>query len=211
MKFLIFITTILVCSPSFAIMKKMVAAPSSNIGGLYVLEGLIAFQAKFDNTSNSVTDKTFASSETSLGYILSDWLYLGGVFNYTVLKEKTSDSSSNVISHDGTLQYYGPSLGYMGETWFLIGHYFAAAEQKDSVSGDTISSYTTNRSGAGYGFNLGYKVVTSTFIELAPMIAYKSITYTNCKDPNTGVTGNCSSSITQSEVTPYLTILFNFK
>jgi hypothetical protein len=178
--------------------------------GLYVSESLLGFSFKFNTSPTAVTEKTLLSSETSLGYIIAGWAYLGGVFTYSMVNEKTADSNSNEISHQETYQYYGPAFGYMGDNWMFIGHYYAFAEMRDNVSGYNITSYTMNRTGTGYGLNVGYRFMLGDF-ELAPLVSYKQITYNNCKDPNTGATSTCNPSVVQTDIIPYFTILFNFK
>ncbi|MDZ4676049.1 MAG: hypothetical protein SGI74_00950 [Oligoflexia bacterium] len=178
--------------------------------GLYVSQNLFGVSLRFNTGPSSVQDKTLISSETGLGYILGGWAYLGGVFNYTMVNEKTTDSGSNAVTHQETYQYYGPALGYMGESWMFIVHYYAFAEMRDNVSGYNVNPYTTNRTGSGYGVNVGYRFLFGDF-ELAPVISYKAISYINCKDPNSGATSACSPDVVQNDIIPYFSILFNFK
>ena len=70
--------------------------------GLYVSQNLFGVSLRFNTGPSSVQDKTLISSETGLGYILGGWAYLGGVFNYTMVNEKTTDSGSNAVTHQET-------------------------------------------------------------------------------------------------------------
>lgn len=178
--------------------------------GLYVSEGLLGYTLGYDYGLASIQERTEGSSETSLGYVLAGWLYIGGVFNYTMINEKQVDFFSQKTNHQETFQYYGPALGWMGENWMVIGQYYAFAERKDNVSGDGVTSFSLDNTGTGFGLNLGYRFNLGGF-ELGPVISYKLINYTNCRDPSTGATSSCSPAIKQSEVTPYATLFYNFK
>lgn len=157
-----------------------------------------------------MTEKLYFSSETGLGYILGDWFYLGGVFNLTLVKEKVGSSGSET-THDETFQFYGPSIGWMGDNrFFVILHYFAYAEHRDQVTNPNGSTSTNARTGTGFGLNVGYTFPMGSF-EIAPVLAFKNINYVNCKDPSSGATSTCNPTVTQTELTPYLTLLFNFK
>ncbi len=190
--------------------SSVFAAKPSDKKGIFLSEGIIGFTQRYSSGSPAVQEKVLMSSETGLGYIFGKWFYLGAIFNYTIVNETTDDSISKV-SHQNIFQYYGPSLGWMGEDWFLLGHYFAAAEQRDTVTGDGPSTYTNVRTGTGYGGSLGYKFHLNTILDLAPVITYKAVNYTSCRDLNTGSMSACSPVITESDFLPYITLLIDFQ
>ena len=199
---------------SFALIVLVVILPAASSwadsDGLYMSEALIGYTQTFNNSSvGSVASKGIFSSETGLGYVFSGWFYVGGVFTYSIVNEKVIDSSVTSINHAETFQYYGPALGYMGDNWFFIGHYYAAAEMKDVVTGSFITQ-NYGYTGTGFWLNIGYKFLLGSF-ELAPVLSYKNITYNNCRDPYTGASSACNPSQNQTEITPYLTLLFNFR
>jgi hypothetical protein len=187
----------------FSFSKAALADP----GGLYVTEGLLPYDVNFNSSPTGVTQRLFLSSETGLGYIIDGWFYLGGIFNYTAVNEQTTDSAGT-FNHQETFQYYGPTVGYMTDSWYFLVHYFANAEKKDILTGAATGNY--DNTGNGFGIGIGYKFPVGG-IELAPVLSFKSITYTNCKDPSSGATATCNPSIQQTEIDPYFTLLFNFK
>jgi hypothetical protein len=176
--------------------------------GLYLTEGLMGYQVNYNYTPDSVTQRTYLSSETGLGYIIGGWFYLGGIFNYTGVNEQISDNNNNTVTHNETFQYLGPSIGYMGDSLILLGNYFAYAEKKDNFSG--AAAGTIDDTGSGFGVSVGYKFPLWG-IEMAPVASLKFITYNNCRDPNSGAMVSCSPLVQQNEIDPYITFLFNFK
>lgn len=178
---------------------------------MYLSLGLMGYRFNTGGVIGAVQEKTLLSSETSLGYVFKSWLYVGGLFNYTVGTDKTTDGTGSATNHQLTYQYYGPSLGFMGSNFFLLGHYFLNAQHKDVVTPDTGVGYTDDRTGSGFGASIGYKVVQSTLLEVAPVLAYKAITYENCRNRVTGATAQCNPKISQNEFTPYITLLINFR
>ena len=203
-----FIFISLLCLVALASVSSVGLADDS--GGVFLTEGLMGYSLSFSNAAlGAPQQRTFGSSETSLGYVFSNWLYFGGVINYTIVNQKNTDGFNNPYNHQETYQYYGPALGYIGENWFLIGHYYAAAEKRDTVTGN-FPQQNYDYTGTGFGINLGYKFPIWGF-EMAPVLAYKNINYTNCKDPNTGATSTCNPTQNQTETTPYITFLFAFK
>jgi len=196
------IVLVLVFLASISTSVQVKADPS----GLYITEGVLPYDINFSSSPTGVTQRLFLSSETGLGYIIGDWFYIGGIFNYTAVNEQTTDSSG-IINHQETFQYYGPSIGYMSDSWYILAHYFANAEKKDSISGAASANY--DNTGNGFGVSLGYKFPIGG-IEMAPVISFKSITYTNCS-ANNGASGTCNPTQQQTEFDPYFTFLFNFK
>jgi hypothetical protein len=204
-QFLLFVIIFLACKPlAFAGFGF-----SGGAGGLYLSESLIGYSFNFNNGPSSLQQRIYGSSESDLGYVFSSSFYLGGQFTYTSVNDKFSDSSSNSYTHQETYQYYGPTIGYMGDGIFLWGTYYLAAEKKDVVtSNNPTQNY--DYTGNGFGLNLGYRFPVAGF-EMAPMLAYRYVSYTNCKDPYSGATSTCNPTQIQSEFTPYVTFLFNFK
>ena len=182
---------------------------SADPDGLFLSEGLIGYTLSFNQSPTAVVSRTLASSQTGLGYVFGGWAYVGGLFDYSLIWETTSDSSNNTTSHQESYEYYGPSFGYINDNWVFILDWLAYTEQKDNVSSPS-GGYTTDRTGSGFGFDIGYRWNFGSF-ELGPLLSLKSITYNNCRDPNSGATSSCSPTITQFEVTPYVHLLFNFK
>lgn len=177
--------------------------------GIYLNEGLIFYTLSFNQSPTSVTSRTLGSSQTGLGYVFGGWFFLGGLFNYTLLNETTSDSGNASTAHQETYEYYGPSAGYVSDNWSFIFHWLAYTEQKDNVSAPG-GGYTTDRTGAGFGLDVGYRWDLGAF-DLGPVISVKSINYSNCRDPNSGATSSCNPTVTQFDVTPYIQFFFNFK
>lgn len=205
MKFL----ALLILSFAFSGFSQKVFA-AGEAEGILMSEGLFGYSLNFSATApGSTQSSTYLSSETRLGYVFNGWFYVGGVFNYTLNNEKILDSSSTMVTHALTYQYYGPSVGYIGESWIFLLSYYAAAEKRDTVTG-SFTTQNYDNTGAGFGFNIGYKFVMGDF-NIAPVIAYKNITYSNCKDPYSGATSSCNPSQNQAEFTPYLTLMYNFR
>jgi len=183
---------------------------SAEPSGVYVTEALIGYSATVNNTATAVTEKTLYSSQTGLGYPIAGWLYLGGVFIYTGVTEKSTDALSLETLHQETYQYYGPTLGLMTDDFFILGNYFVNAEKKDTITSPGALTQNVDNMGTGWGVNVGMKFPLWGF-ELAPTLAYKNILYTTCKDPYSGASVSCNPNVQQTEITPYVTFLFNFK
>jgi hypothetical protein len=192
-KLLILLTLVAIVTGSAT---SALAVPS----GLYFHLGLIGYQSKFDNSAPAVQERTVLAADTGLGIIVGDWAYIGGVFNYSPVNETVGG-----VGHNETYQYYGPAFGWMGDEWIVVGQYLAYAEQRDSAPWGT-----TVRTGSGYALSVGYRWELGTF-GLGPMVTYKSLRYTNCKDPYSGATSTCDPAINHSETTPYVTVWWNFK
>ena len=176
--------------------------------GLYVYLGALPYYWKQDHGEYQTEETTQLFADAGLGYIVGNWFYFGGTFHfYSGLRRLNTNSAKN--EHKYLNQMYGPSIGWMGGSWFWLAHYYAYAEQRDEDLNQP-NQVDTVRTGAGYGTSLGYRFHVGA-LELGPMLTYKNIRYTNCKDPVTGVTGGCNPESQKAEVIPYVTLLFNFR
>ncbi|MCC6277662.1 MAG: hypothetical protein IT289_07090 [Oligoflexia bacterium] len=196
----------ILCTFFLIVSMKAHAEPT----GLFLSESLIGFSGALSSTASNVSQQTVFSSETGLGYVLWGAVYLGGAFSYQAHSESVTDSTGRATQHMRTNQYYGPSLGWINDAFVIAGTYYAFAEEKDNVTPISGAGYADSRTGSGFGVLASYRFSLGWF-QLGPTVIYRSIGFTNCRNPITGATSSCSPQIDRSELLPYLTLFLNLQ
>jgi hypothetical protein len=108
--------------------------------------------------SKTLSDGTTAIYDIKLGYLMSEGLYIGGIYT------SRSDSALNLSGNSGSAT--GASVGYMAGTGiFVMGHYL--------VSG----TYGTYSDGSGIQADFGYKAGMGSGWLLGAELSYRSMTY----------------------------------
>lgn len=182
---------------------------SAEVSGLFLRESLSFERNISDGTGSRVTSNSYFTS-TSIGYVGWGWAYMGATWNY--YKETTDTQQSSGISStiDYTTNEYGPTYGYIDESWHLLVTYFLLADKqwKTSAPGTTTNE---GRNGTGYMLDVGYRFALSPSFQLGPSLIYETITFTNCKDPNTGVTSTCNPTVKEERLRPFISLAIQFQ
>lgn len=142
----------------------------------------------FDEEENS---STFAKVDAqymdfSLGYIMSQGVYLGGL--YSQMKREDGNTKRTRTS-------YGAALGFVYKQFFLIGHYIIESTYETSPNSEL-------KDGNGFQGNIGYWFPVTGPFHVGPQLVLRNITYSKRNTSETDAT--------TSETLPYLSLAFIF-
>lgn len=161
------------------------AASGGASGGHSFLVGLSFMQLSqtTEGPNLGTTDSTSTILNGKIGYILSDGLYFGGIYD-----SRTDTTNGAKNERTG----YGASIGYHNMGWFIDGSYFISSTYK--LSGGVELS-----AGSGFGADVGKNFDLTSNIYLGLQISYRSFTYTKAA-------GVSATNKIKSELTPMLNL-----
>ncbi len=193
---------------SLVILTVFLVAPKANAMASYSSGGSSGFKIKPDimylydyqgGTNGSGITTTRLLGNLSLGYVFADSpFYLGGIYSYD------SKSSTGNSQQKDTFNSYGLTVGLLTDNVYMLFSYFLSSQYDQIPStGGSTTSYT---SGSGFQVALGYLFTISSGVQIGPELDYRSLSYTQIKNPN-GTTG--SASLTANTLVPYISLVFS--
>jgi hypothetical protein len=164
-------------------------AEGTGTGGVVFNPSFFYYMDK--NNSGSSTDTTTTTDiiNLKLGYMTTDGIYFGAVYdidNKSVKRTTTTDYDRKSI---------GASLGYIsGGFQFIATYYF---QSNYDISGETT------KKGTGYTFDLGYIMPIGT-VGVGPLLSYRTWTYTKDDD------GTLDPNYKQTNIIPSIQLFLTF-
>lgn len=186
------ITMMVLSALVFAFAPQKAEARGSGMDGWLIDFDLSYMSSKEESKVSGATGDSQSATtyyDVNLGYVMSNGLYVGGVYG----AKNYSSSGSATVSTSSSASAMGASVGYAASNGVYINAtYFLSATDQDY------------KKGSGMGVDLGWRSFMSSNFFVGAKLSYRSLKYTE----NTTIAG--FESRTSTTTLPYLSFGFTF-